>query len=819
MWFKKDMSDKKEAMSDLEQTSASRLKDEQVRQQQIQHLMIGRLSNQIDETATIASGLINTTKQIYNAIEIQLKSTEGVVEEISNYSALAEEVFASIQDSKEITHRTLNVANEGTQVVNQSLSAMDDIQDAVKIVQDAIDALYEKSQNVDELLTIIKDIADSTNLLAINASIEAARAGEAGRGFAVVASEVKKLATRSLDSVEHINTIISDIKLSIKDATQLMNQTGDKVDAGRSISEDTKEVFSTIIEAAQESTSMSDEIIKAVSHQTDTLEDVIASTENMRTQFDKLANIVELTSMNTEFTSASLSALKKLSNQLLAINNHLIDNLEADKSEMIFRTVIPYPPKNLNPMISSDAVETLTFLNLHASLVHINETGNASPGIANYWRVLDDQVTWEFQIRRGVRFHDGSELTGEDVLFSLEYFLNPKLKSGTVWMLSDIEGAEAYSEGKATQVSGLNLLSPYTLQIRLKSPYTGFLLSLGQANCCIISKKAMKQNGKMVGCGAYMIEEIDDSHMVLKAHQNFYRGRPYASKICLDSHSDTINERFKNHELDFFRVEDRQTFEIAKDNKADIQMSDMLAVYFIGFNLRSSHPIVHNKTARQALNHAIDKERIIKEALGGLGSVATNAMPSHMINGAKQKVYEYNPEKAKQMLRAAGIKNMKLSFCAREANAGGIFQHTLKVISENLKAIGFDIKIVDVTSQGFFADRSFEKTDIYITRWIADTGDPDNFLEPLLGSKSVNNYSNYVNPDIARWMTEAKTMINPTRRMEYYQKIAQTLHEDAPWIFLFHPKTGVASHKNVRGLAINPLSMYRYDTLYKLDDQ
>jgi ABC-type transport system substrate-binding protein len=821
MLFKKSESKKTKAAETVNFASQKKVAPGQEYQtlKSIQKRMIFRLDNQINETSTIANSLINTTKQINSAIEQQLASIEGVVDEISNYSALAEEVFASIENSKEITHRTLDVAKDGTQAVDLSLKAMDDIQTSVNTVKDAVHDLYEKSQNVDELLTIIKDIADSTNLLALNASIEAARAGEAGRGFAVVANEVKKLASRSIDSVEHINTILNDIKNSIRNTTQLMIQTDAEVSSGKEISAQTRTVFQTIIDSAKETTAVSDEIHQAVARQTATLEDVIASTQDMSHQFGKLTNIVEVTLLNTEFTSTSLSSLKKLSLGLNEINSTLTttDETEGEQPTSI-HTLVNYTPKNLDPMMSSDVEESQVFINIHSTLVAINEQGNVAPAIAKFWSVLEDQVTWEFQLRKGILFQNGSALTAEDVIYSYERFLSPKLNSPNTWMLSDIVGANEYASGKANKVSGLQIINNSTIRIQLKAPYTGFLLNLGQANCVILSKKAMEVQGEIVGCGAYQIDHIDDTSAVLKANPTYYMGQPYTTHMHFSTAFNDRIDRFKAKEIDFFRIEDGKSYEIAKAAGATIQLVDLLAIYFLGFNFRSNHPIIHNKKARQAINFALDKSRIIQESLGGLGGIASNPLPSAMLDGYSPKAYEYNPQKAKQLMKESGVTNMKLNMYTRDGYSGGIFTLVLKIILENLKDIGIEIKVSDVTSQEFFTAKGYEKADVFLSRWIADTGDSDNFLEPIFNPSSQNNFSGYNNSDILEWMSNAKKMLNPAKRLNYYIDISKTLNEEVPWAYLFHPKVGVAAQPYVRGLSVNSLGTIQYDRLYTIKE-
>ncbi|MBP2027381.1 ABC-type transport system substrate-binding protein [Acetoanaerobium pronyense] len=792
------------------------IEDKDLLMQHNQSNMITRLGTKIEETELIASSLINTTREISAAIEEQLVATEGVVDEISQYSALAEEVFASIENSKEITDRTLTVANEGTIAIDKSLEAMDEISESVVTVKGSVSNLYDKSQSVDELLDLIKDIADSTNLLALNASIEAARAGEAGRGFSVVASEVKKLATRSIDSVGHISDILNEIKSSIDETTSLMDETDRRVEAGKAMSLETKKVFQTIIDAAKESTLVSEEINIAVSKQLESLENVIESTQTMNEHFSTLSGSVEITLLNTEYTSTSLKAINKLSSNLKNVNEGLSENLKGlELASDVVKTYIAYPPENKDPMMAIDAVEAHLYVNNHSSLTLINENGMISPGVAKFWRVLEDQITWEFQLRKGIKFHDGSELTSEDVYFSYLRILDPKTKSPNNWILFDIEGAKEFADGKTNSVSGIEIIDKYLIRIRLLSPYTGFLLNLGQSMCPIISKKAYEEKGAIVGCGAFVLEDEANGDITLKANPDYYLGEPYIKEIKLTTNPSEVGENFRQGNYDFIKIEEDALYKEAKDAGATVDIVDMLAIYYVGFNMLSSHTIVSNKEARQALNLAINKERIIKEALGVFGSVASSPMPSSMLGGEEYRPYDYDPQRAKDMLRKSGVTNLNITLAARDGNAGGLFSKILSQVKEDLEAIGLNIEISDFSSAEFMSQECHKKHDLYISRWIADTGDQDNFLAPLFTPGSSANFSSYENPQVLELMKSAKKILNPTKKLEFYKQISSILHEEAPWIYLFHPRAGVGYKDYIGGMNLNHLGIIRYEQIYK----
>ena len=780
-----------------------------------QNCIISKMRNSIDETGFAVEDLIDIVDKISRNTEEQMNAIDNVANEMGNYSALAQEVYANADESRNISEETAETAQEGNEAVNNSLLAMNEIALSVKEAKEVVGILAKKASNIDAMLNVIKDIANDTNLLALNASIEAARAGEEGRGFAVVAREVKKLSDKSLESVNDITEMVEEINSSVTKTIISMEGIIGKVDMGSDIAHNTKGVFNKIIGTVNNNANVSKEIADAIGKQTESLENITMLTNDMSSNFADLSSIVEVASLNALYTKNSLNYMSQVSKDLVSLNSKLLEALKAgEKKETVLRTCLPYDFKEYDPILINDAVGTYILINVHSGLLTTGNQGEIKSGIAKSWYLKEDNLTWVFNLRKGARFHDGSEITAEDVKFSLERILDPRFKSPIEWAMELVEGGEEYRKGQTKDLKGINVLNEYCVSIKLVKPYSGFLLNIAQFFCGIISKDNYR-GGNIVGCGPYKIAEANSEKCILDAFADYFGGAPYVDKIIIDFAPEDAAEELAKGNLDFISVEDKTTVEKIQSNiNLDYFEKNVAVTYYVGFNLNSNSPFITNKEARKALNMAINKERIIEDILGGLGEASKGPIPFGMLDTAPRG-YPYDIRKAKDILNRLGLTGGmgKLKILARNVEDTSVYNSIGDFIIEDLKKIGIECIIERVHYSKYLERQSLDTSDLFISRWVADIFDPDNFLGPLFNPGSYNNYTLYNNDWVTEKIKECKEIINPMQRMTLFSEIEETIVNEAPWIFLYHPKIGTAARKGLMGLRPGPMGQIKYDDI------
>jgi ABC-type transport system substrate-binding protein len=779
-----------------------------------QRAIVDRITSKLDETKNTTQALISSITTITKDVEVQMDAIEHLVHEINQYTALAEEVYASTINSEQIAAQTLETAKMGNSAVEVSIGAMNEIETSMNYVKDAVISLEEKASHINDMLKIIRDIAEQTNLLSLNASIEAARAGEAGRGFAVVATEVKKLAERSRESADTISKTIQEINSSIKQTIDAIQRSNLKVKEGVEKANHTMEVFNNIIEAVNTTARTSIEIKNAIQEQTQSLEKVISSTEDMNKTSEKVMAKVESAALSTEYTKNAIESLIEVSNDLKNVSDNLLSRIdEVEEESRVLKTTINGTPSTLDPAMAFDQQSAKIFINVHAGLLTPGLGVEIYPGVAKNWYVEEDNLTWIFNLKKGIKFHNGREVTAQDVKYSFERLLSPKLNSPNSWFLFDIEGAAEYNQGKLREVSGIKVLDKYCISLKLKKPYTGFLLNLAQSCCAILAKEDVER-GVFTGCGPYKITNVSENGCVLEAFHDYFGGCAYIDKIEVTYVDDDVVKKFVDREYDFIPVDDRNTLEKIKEAGLSntVKLQNVMTTTYAGINLRSSSAFVKDKDVRRALNYAINKKRIIDEVMGGMAVESKGPLPPSIIDNKYLRGYEYSPQKAREILSRKGIKE-KLVIQIRQGNGTSANERIAEYMKEDLKAVGIECVIDKVPADKYLKPESIAKCHIFISGWVADTGDADNYLEPLFNPANFTDFTGYENQEVLELMARAKTIVNPEKRIEMYKKIQEIIVDDAPWVFLYHPQSGFAAHKHIAGVRLSSLGKTKFDDI------
>ena len=267
----------------------------------------------INETAVRVSSAAQetqaTAKHLADAANQQAEQITSASAKINEMAVSIDQVSKNSADSAEVAQRSVQIASNGAQIVRQTISGMDSIREQIQETSKRIKRLGESSQEIGSIVELINDIAEQTNILALNAAIQAASAGEAGRGFAVVADEVQRLAERATGATKRIETLVQTIQSDTVEAVSSMEQTTTQVVNGARLAEDAGTALGEIEKVSTNLAGLIQGISSAAQQQS-------AAASNITSTMHSIQQITQQTSVGANQTAESIGNLAQLAQEL-----------------------------------------------------------------------------------------------------------------------------------------------------------------------------------------------------------------------------------------------------------------------------------------------------------------------------------------------------------------------------------------------------------------------------------------------------------------------------------------------------------------------
>lgn len=271
--------------------------------------LVSRITETSQEVAQYTASTQGITNQLAEASEHQAQEIAGASAAINEMAMSIDQVSSNAEESAVVAERSVKIAANGANVVNRSIEGMDIIREQIQETSKRIKRLGESSQEIGNIVALINDIADQTNILALNAAIQASMAGEAGRGFAVVADEVQRLAERSASATKQIETLVKTIQTDTNEAVISMEQTTSEVVRGANLSKDAGV-------ALDEIQNVSGNLAKLIANISDAAKLQSASAGHIATTMNVVQEITSQTTTATFDTARSVSELANMAEAL-----------------------------------------------------------------------------------------------------------------------------------------------------------------------------------------------------------------------------------------------------------------------------------------------------------------------------------------------------------------------------------------------------------------------------------------------------------------------------------------------------------------------
>jgi ABC-type transport system substrate-binding protein len=447
--------------------------------------------------------------------------------------------------------------------------------------------------------------------------------------------------------------------------------------------------------------------------------------------------------------------------------------------------------------------------------------------------VSKDGRTFTFKLRTDIRFTNGRQLVAKDVKYSLERTLNPTTKSPGLSFLSNIYGSKAFMEGRDVQVGGIETPDAQTVKIRLIEANATFLNVMAMNFAFVVPREAVESakpnfGRQPIGSGPFMLESwiAGKSATFVRNPKYFRQGFPKLDRVTvkLGIGQAAAFAAFKRGEVDLLGNELKSSEFLNAKN--DPKLGALLTSYpqgkvrYLGIN--TEMPPFNNLQVRQALSHAINKQLLL-EVIAGRGVIAQQILPPNIPGFDRAyEGYEYDPGKARELLKQAGLEqgfSSTIHTFATEPNP-----QIAKRIQTDLARIGIRISIKLLDKPKLLELASTPKTvPLVLSQWAQDFPDPSVFYWPVLSCRSAKqgdfNWSFACSKLFDRLASNADQMAAPaqrhTRALEYRELFAR-LMQQAPWVPLLHPLRYTLHSARLTGQAYDFIDPVHYVAFERL---
>jgi ABC-type transport system substrate-binding protein len=470
-------------------------------------------------------------------------------------------------------------------------------------------------------------------------------------------------------------------------------------------------------------------------------------------------------------------------------------------------------------------------------------TTELEPDLAESYTISDDGQTYTFKLRDDIKFHNGRAMTAGDIKYSVERAINPATQGPGAGFFGSIKGYdEMVGDAKATELSGITTPDDKTVVIQLTRPDATFLHVMAINFSYAVPKEEVDKFGadfgrNPVGTGAFkLVEWVPGQKTELERFADYYRqGVPYLDKLTFEFGQDpTVNVlRLKKGEIDIAGdgIPPAQFNEAMSDpaNKDLIAKGDQLQTGYITLNVKM--PPLDNPKVRQAINMAVNKDRIVR-IINNRGVPANQPLPPAMPGyDTSYQGYAFDPEAAKTLLSEAGFADgFSTELYAMNVDPN---PRIAQAIQQDLAAVGIKAEIRSLAQAEVITAGGAGQAPMIWSggmAWIADFPDPSNFYGPILSCAGAAeggwNWAKYCNEDLDARANQADAMVTAEQqpaRADAWKAIYLDVMKDAPWVPIFNEQRFTYHSARLGGdasLFTDPIHIpVNYDYIFAKDAQ
>jgi peptide/nickel transport system substrate-binding protein len=451
-------------------------------------------------------------------------------------------------------------------------------------------------------------------------------------------------------------------------------------------------------------------------------------------------------------------------------------------------------PVGLDPHAVTAFSSVAIYEHLYSSLATLDyATNKVKPDLAESWKNVDDK-TVEFKLRQGVKFHSGREITAEDVKYTVERILDPKVAAPLISYLGP--GIKA------------DVVDKYTVRLSNESPYAPLVSVFADRRpTAIVDREVVEKSGDLKnavgGSGPFkLVEYTPDVRVVLEKNGDYWeKDFPILDRIEFRFITDETARlaAIRTGEVDMTVLKDPKNARLLRDDKA-INLNDVPSFWRSASPFNLDRKPLDDVRVRQAISYAIDRQEMINTVLLGDG-VPTGPIPpgegewAIPVNAENFPTYQYNPDKARELLKEAGAEGLKISIQAATAYATDI--PTAQVMQAQFRKVGIDLQIQQLEWAAVLQAQRDRNFDLNLT-FNTNRPDPDTYLS-VAHSKFSQNWGKFSDPKVDELIEKGRSTFDVPTRKQTYAEVQKLFATQLPYLYLFVIKNYEPARQHVKG--------------------
>jgi peptide/nickel transport system substrate-binding protein len=472
-------------------------------------------------------------------------------------------------------------------------------------------------------------------------------------------------------------------------------------------------------------------------------------------------------------------------------------------------------PAFINPILTHSSISAALKRVVFDGLIKLDDKMEPNPHLALSWNNSPDGLTWIFHLRKDVTFHDGANFTAEDVKFTFDKINDPSINSPYISVFKNLKA--------------INAKDKYTVEIHLKNPLPSlpFYLDVGILPKHLLLGKDLRKaefNYHPIGTGPFKMGSWSKDEIILKANEAYFEGKPYLNQVIVRFFKDqrVVWAELMKGTVDCVLLTYSKNYDII-EKIPNFEVYSFLNHYYYVLALNENSIYFNQREVRQALNYAVDKQRIVTKVLRGKGQVSSGTIyPPSWAYSKAIKPYPYHPEKAVKLLKKAGWHDTngnhildkdgrEFEFVLLIVQGDDLAEDCALLIQQQLLDIGIKTKVKPVSFRVMYEEfLSTKKFDTSLLTIIAN--DPDKNYAWWHSSQIDRGFNvfSYRNKKVDELLDKGRSILDREERKKIYHQFQRQLYDDPPGVFLFWRDYLIGIHRRFRGVKISPAGILNH---------